>query len=193
MKAIQIKAPGGPEVLELVELPDPKPQPTEAVVKLGASGVNFIDVYQREGRYKVPLPFIAGQEGSGTVTAVGAEVKSVKQDVRAVHVVVEDHELVLVLRLRIGVAEPHREVGRGQRNPVEATGAVEQRGVAGRPDRGHDLGDPAGDLRLHRTGRTLQRADHSGNARARRLELADHLLSPARPAASRIAVMSWLT
>ncbi len=78
MKAIQVKTPGGPEVLELVELPNPKPQPNEAVVKLGASGVNFIDVYQREGRYKLPLPFIAGQEGAGTVTAVGAEVKSFK-------------------------------------------------------------------------------------------------------------------
>jgi NADPH2:quinone reductase len=78
MKAIQIKAPGGPEVLELVDLPVPQPKPNEAIVKLGAVGINFIDVYQREGRYKVPLPFIAGQEGSGTVTAVGADVKSVK-------------------------------------------------------------------------------------------------------------------
>jgi NADPH:quinone reductase len=47
-------------------------------VKLSASGVNFIDVYQREGRYKVPTPFILGQEGAGTVTAVGSEVKSLK-------------------------------------------------------------------------------------------------------------------
>jgi NADPH2:quinone reductase len=78
MKAIQIKQPGGPEAMELVELPVPEPKASEAVVKLAASGVNFIDVYQREGRYKVPLPFIAGQEGAGTVTAVGGEVKSVK-------------------------------------------------------------------------------------------------------------------
>jgi NADPH2:quinone reductase len=48
------------------------------VVKIAASGVNFIDVYQREGRYNVPLPFVLGQEGAGTVTAVGPEVKSVK-------------------------------------------------------------------------------------------------------------------
>ena len=54
MKAIQIKAPGGPEVLELVDLPVPQPKPNEAIVKLGAVGINFIDVYQREGRYKVP-------------------------------------------------------------------------------------------------------------------------------------------
>jgi NADPH2:quinone reductase len=84
MKAIQIKTPGGPEVLELVELPDPQPKPNEAAVKLAAVGVNFIDVYQREGRYKVPLPFIAGQEGAGTVTAIGAEVKSVKPGDRVV-------------------------------------------------------------------------------------------------------------
>ena len=78
MKAIQIKSPGGPEAMELVDLPVPQPKPNEAILKLGAAGVNFIDVYQREGRYKVPLPFIAGQEGAGAVTAVGAEVKSVK-------------------------------------------------------------------------------------------------------------------
>ena len=78
MKAIQIKTPGGPEALELVDLPTPQPKPNEAIVKLAAIGINFIDVYQREGRYKVPLPFIAGQEGAGTVTAVGADVKSLK-------------------------------------------------------------------------------------------------------------------
>ena len=78
MKAIQIKQPGGPEAMELVELPVPEPKANEAVVKLAASGVNFIDVYQREGRYKVALPFVLGQEGAGAVTAVGSEVKSVK-------------------------------------------------------------------------------------------------------------------
>jgi NADPH:quinone reductase len=78
MKAIQVKQTGGPEVMELVELPVPVPKANEAVVKLAASGVNFIDIYHREGRYKVPLPFVPGQEGAGTVTAVGAEVKSVK-------------------------------------------------------------------------------------------------------------------
>ncbi len=78
MKAIQVKQPGGPEALELVELPVPQPKASEAVVKLTASGVNFIDVYFREGRYKAPLPFVVGQEGAGVVTAVGAEVKAVK-------------------------------------------------------------------------------------------------------------------
>ena len=78
MKAIQIKQTGGPEILEYVDLPIPEPKPKEAVVKIAAAGVNFIDVYQREGRYKLPLPFIAGQEGAGVVIAVGADVKSVK-------------------------------------------------------------------------------------------------------------------
>jgi NADPH2:quinone reductase len=78
MKAIQVKQPGGPEALELVDIPVPQPKPNEAVVKVAAAGVNFIDTYQREGRYKVPLPFVAGQEGAGTVTSVGTEVKSVK-------------------------------------------------------------------------------------------------------------------
>jgi NADPH2:quinone reductase len=78
MKAIQIRQTGGPEAMELVELPVPQPKANEAVVKLAASGVNFIDVYNREGRYKVALPFVLGQEGAGTVSAVGAEVKSLK-------------------------------------------------------------------------------------------------------------------
>jgi NADPH2:quinone reductase len=78
MKAIQVKQPGGPEAMELVELPVPEPKANEAVVKLAASGVNFIDVYFREGRYKSALPFVLGQEGAGVVTAVGADVKSVK-------------------------------------------------------------------------------------------------------------------
>jgi NADPH2:quinone reductase len=78
MKAIQVKQIGGPEVLQLADLPIPQPKPNEAVLKIAASGVNFIDVYQREGRYSVPLPFVLGQEGAGVVTAVGPEVKSVK-------------------------------------------------------------------------------------------------------------------
>jgi len=78
MKAIQVKQPGGPEALELVDLPVPQPKKDEAVVKLSAAGVNFIDVYYREGRYKASLPFVLGQEGAGVVSAVGADVKAVK-------------------------------------------------------------------------------------------------------------------
>ncbi len=78
MNAIQVQKPGGPEVLTLVDIPVPKPKPHQAVVKVSAAGVNFIDVYLREGRYPSPLPFISGQEGSGIVSEIGADVKSFK-------------------------------------------------------------------------------------------------------------------
>ena len=78
MKAIQVKQPGGPEALELTEIPVPEPKENEVVVKIAASGVNFIDIYHREGRYKLPLPFVAGQEGSGTISAVGSKVSEMK-------------------------------------------------------------------------------------------------------------------
>ena len=78
MKAIQVQKTGGPEVLTLVDIPVPKPKANEALVKIAASGVNFIDVYFREGRYPAALPFTDGQEASGTVTDVGSEVKSLK-------------------------------------------------------------------------------------------------------------------
>ena len=78
MKAIQVSQTGGPEVLTLVDLPTPTPKPNEALVELKASGVNFIDVYFREGRYPSPLPFIDGQEGAGVVTELGSEVTNLK-------------------------------------------------------------------------------------------------------------------
>jgi NADPH2:quinone reductase len=78
MKAIQVQKTGGPDVLTLVDIPAPKPKPNEAIVKIAASGVNFIDVYFREGRYPAPLPFVDGQEGAGTVTEVGSDVKTLK-------------------------------------------------------------------------------------------------------------------
>src|SRR5947207_9547982 len=83
MKAIQVKQPGGPEALEFVDLPIPQPKSREAVVKIAASGVNFIDVNLREGRYKVPLPFVVGQEAAGVVSSVGSEVKLVKSGDRS--------------------------------------------------------------------------------------------------------------
>jgi NADPH2:quinone reductase len=78
MKAIQVQKTGGPEVLTLVDLSVPKPKPNEAVVKIAAIGVNFIDVYFREGRYPAPLPFVDGQEAAGTVSEIGSEVKSLR-------------------------------------------------------------------------------------------------------------------
>jgi NADPH2:quinone reductase len=78
MKAIQVQKSGGPEVLTLVDMPAPQPKPNEAIVKISAAGVNYIDVYIREGIYPAPLPFVIGQEGSGIVSEIGADVKSCK-------------------------------------------------------------------------------------------------------------------
>ena len=78
MKAIQVAQVGGPEALTLVELPVPTPKPNEAVVEIKASGVNFIDVYFREGRYPTPVPFVNGQEAAGVVTEVGSEVPNLQ-------------------------------------------------------------------------------------------------------------------
>ncbi len=78
MKAIQVQTPGGPEALQLVDCSVPKPKPNEAVVKIAAAGVNFIDIYLREGRYPAPLPFVDGQEASGVVSEVGGAVDSCK-------------------------------------------------------------------------------------------------------------------
>lgn len=71
MKAVQIRATGGREALELCELPDPVPGKDEVLVQVRISGVNFIDVYYREGKYKAPIPFIPGLEGAGYVEALG--------------------------------------------------------------------------------------------------------------------------
>jgi len=78
MKAIQVSQVGGPEVLTLVDLPIPSPKPNEAVVQIKAAGVNFIDVYFREGRYPTQLPFVNGQEAAGVITDVGREVTTLQ-------------------------------------------------------------------------------------------------------------------
>jgi len=71
MQAIQILHPGGPEALTLVDIPTPTPGPGEALIRIEASGVNFIDVYLREGRYPAPLPYTLGQEAAGTIVSLG--------------------------------------------------------------------------------------------------------------------------
>jgi NADPH:quinone reductase len=78
MKAIRVQHTGGPEVMELMDLPIPQAKPSEALVKVSAAGVNSIDVQFRDGRLRTPLPFIPGQEGAGMVTAVGSQAKTVK-------------------------------------------------------------------------------------------------------------------
>lgn len=78
MKAIRVQQTGGPEVMELADVPVPQPKPAEALVRVSTAGVNAIDGYFRDGRFRTPLPFIPGQEGAGVVTAVGAQAKTVK-------------------------------------------------------------------------------------------------------------------
>jgi NADPH2:quinone reductase len=77
MKAIQVKRCGSPEVMEVVDLPTPAPGPKQALVKIAASGINFIDVYHRTGLYKVDLPFTPGMEAAGVVEAIGPDVTEV--------------------------------------------------------------------------------------------------------------------
>ena len=74
MQAIQIHSNGGPEVLALNTLPDPEPAAGQALIRIEASGVNFIDTYFREGRYPATLPYTLGQEAAGTIVSVGPEV-----------------------------------------------------------------------------------------------------------------------
>lgn len=77
MKAIQIDQTGGPEVLRLADLPEPSPGPGQALVRLSAIGVNFVDTYQRKGLYPRAVPFVPGAEGAGEVVAVGDGVSGV--------------------------------------------------------------------------------------------------------------------
>ncbi len=73
-KAILAHTPGGPEVLQMAQVPMPVPGPGELLVKIAAVGVNFIESYQRAGVYDVPFPFTPGSEAAGKVVAVGPGV-----------------------------------------------------------------------------------------------------------------------
>jgi len=78
MKAVRIHTHGGPDVMRVEEVPAPEPGPGEARVRLAACGVNFVDIYQRLGQYRLTLPVTLGQEGAGTVDAVGPQVSEVR-------------------------------------------------------------------------------------------------------------------
>ena len=78
MKAIRVQHTGGPEVMELVEVPVPQAKFGEAVVKVSVAGLNSIDGHFRDGSLRTPLPFIPGQEGSGVVSSAGSNVQTVK-------------------------------------------------------------------------------------------------------------------
>lgn len=84
MKAVRVPLHGGPDVLQLEELPDPRPSRGEVLVKIEAAGVNFIEVYQRLGWYRMALPFTPGSEGAGTVVALGEGVSGFKTGERVV-------------------------------------------------------------------------------------------------------------
>ncbi len=79
MRAVRIHAPGGADALRIDEVPVPQPGAGQALVRLEAAGVNFIDVYKRTGLYKVPLPATLGEEGAGTVIATGEGVADVRE------------------------------------------------------------------------------------------------------------------
>jgi NADPH:quinone reductase len=78
MKAIEIRQTGAPEVMQVRELPIPEPQLGQVLIRVAASGVNFIDLYVREGRYGNQTPFTPGQEAAGTIVAVGPGVVDLK-------------------------------------------------------------------------------------------------------------------
>lgn len=88
MKAIQVKETGGPERMELVDLPRPEPGPGQALVRIAAAGVNFIDVYFRTGLYPAGLPVALGSEAAGTVEAVGPGVAEVVRGDRVAYAMV---------------------------------------------------------------------------------------------------------
>jgi NADPH2:quinone reductase len=77
MKAVVVRQVGGPEALEVVELPEPVPGAGQVRVDVDAAGVNYIDVYHRTGKYALPLPFVLGCEGAGVVSAAGPGVTDV--------------------------------------------------------------------------------------------------------------------
>jgi NADPH2:quinone reductase len=88
MKAIHVKEPGGPESMQLVDVPTPAPGPKQALVRVAATGVNFIDVYFRTGLYKGDLPITLGSEAAGTIEAVGSDVTLVAPGDRVAYAMV---------------------------------------------------------------------------------------------------------
>lgn len=77
MRAVLVRQHGGPEVLEVADVDSPEPKSGEVLVDVAAAGVNFLDTYQREGRYQLATPFVLGLEGAGTVRSVGADVSDI--------------------------------------------------------------------------------------------------------------------
>ncbi len=111
MKAVVVSRTGGPEVLEYKDVPAPQSKANEALVRIKAAGLNFVDVYYREGRYPTKLPFIIGQEAAGIVEKVGSEVTPLKPGDRVAYTSIQgsDAELASVaadrlVKIRDGVS-----------------------------------------------------------------------------------------
>ena len=88
MKHLIVEQPGGPEQMKIVDVPTPSPGPTDALVKVAFSGVNFLDVYFRTGLYKADVPVTLGSEASGVVASVGADVTDVAPGDRVAYAMV---------------------------------------------------------------------------------------------------------
>lgn len=108
IRAVVVTATGGPEVLEVQHRPMPELGPGQLLVEVAASGVNFKDVYEREGRYPVPTPFVLGDECAGRVLAVGSDVTGFDPGdvVAAAHVTAGSHATVTVLDAANAVLVP---------------------------------------------------------------------------------------
>jgi NADPH2:quinone reductase len=89
MKAIRVPRTGGAEVLQFEDIPDPTPGPGEVAIDVEAIGVNFIEIYQREGQYPLPLPFTPGSEAAGIIHALGDDVTEFQLGDRVVSVSVK--------------------------------------------------------------------------------------------------------
>ena len=97
MKAIRVRSPGGPEALQVDDIPVPEPAPGEALVRIESIGVNFIDVYHRTGLYPLDAPFTPGCEAAGVVESVGADVTEVQTGDRVAYVLSPSYaELAIV-------------------------------------------------------------------------------------------------
>lgn len=88
MKAVHVREPGGPEKMEIAEVPVPEPGPGQALVRIAASGVNFIDIYFRSGLYKADLPVTLGSEAAGTIESIGPNVTYVAPGDRVAYAMV---------------------------------------------------------------------------------------------------------
>ncbi|MFQ5840171.1 MAG: quinone oxidoreductase [Candidatus Methylomirabilales bacterium] len=115
MKAIRVRAYGGPEAMQLEELPTPAPGSGQALVRIEAGGVNYIDVYQRTGLYKGTLPVALGLEAAGVVVAIGPDVSEVRVGDRVAYTGVPgayaDHALVPAARLVVLPAQVDTRAG----------------------------------------------------------------------------------